>query len=72
MRYVPQDEVTDKQFEEKELTDVKMRNNRENGDTSLTFSNLISVSDLKQLYLAEVGQEDKTLRLMYGGREMKD
>ena len=72
LRYVPQDEVTDKTYEEKDCKDIKMRNNREDKDEVMTFSNLIKVEELKSKYLAKVGKEGHTVRLMYGGREMKD
>ena len=44
---------------------------REDSDKTFSISNMITVKELKDIYLEEVGGEHK-LRMMYGGQEMKD
>jgi len=61
----------EEKYDEEELENIKIRNVREDGDKTFTVSNLITVKELKDLYLEEV-EDDHTLRLMYGGQEMKD
>ena len=72
LRYVPGDEVADKdQYEKQDLKDIKVRNNQF-GDHSFSLSNLSSVEDLKNKFLDKIGEKDLTLRFLYGGKEMKD